>query len=276
MVLGGHDYICAALAVGNIEEKSMMDVTGTWEMVVLPSREPVLSDGMFDSGYYIESHVARDLYCYVGSNVCADMLEWFRANYAFEETQAGDVWALLMEKARAVSPGAGGCFFLPHFAGSGAPRMDSNSLGAFVGLSSGVGKGDMIRAMVEGLCYQFKETLSALEAALRIQTDRILAVGGATNNAFWMQTKADITGKRIEVPDVYEATALGAALLAGIGTGVYRDERDAVDCVYKSGRTYEPDAKLHEIYRDYYERIYDRLYGSLIGVNREIFKTFRA
>ncbi|NLE90709.1 MAG: FGGY-family carbohydrate kinase, partial [Dehalococcoidales bacterium] len=277
VVLGGHDYICAALAVGNIHENTVMNVTGTWEMVVLPSGEPVINDQLFESGYYIESHVAKDLYCYIGSNVCADMLEWFKANYAYEESLAKDnnVWELLMDKAKASPFGANGCFFLPHFSGTVVPNMDSNSLGAFIGLSSNTSKGDMIRAIVEGLDYQFMEMLSALEEALHIQTKKILAVGGATNNSFWMQNKADVTGKLIEMPDVYEATALGAALLAGIGIGVYSDERDAIANVYKSGRNYEPDLNLHEKYADYYNRIYKKIYPSLRDANREIFKTFK-
>ena len=65
-------------------------------------------------------------------------------------------------------------------------------------------------------------------------------MGGATRNEFWMQNKADVAGRPIEVPDVEEATPLGAAILAGIGVGLYRDERDAFERVYKPGKTFEP------------------------------------
>jgi xylulokinase len=280
VVLGGHDYICASLAVGAVSKDVVMDVTGTWEMVVQPSEELILTDEVFSSGYYIESHVAKNRYCFVGSTVSADMLEWFKTNYAYEELKAEkekgiNVWQSLMDKAKASPPGANGCFFLPHFSGAGAPHHDSNSLGGFIGLSNIVSKPDMIRAMIEGLNYQFRDMIESLETALLNKTEKIIAVGGGTNNKFWMQNKADITGKVIEVPDVYEATPLGAALLAGIGIGIYNDENDAIRGTYRSGITYKPDLKLTKKYDEYFNEIYKKLYRSLIDVNKEIVNRFR-
>ena len=87
----------------------------------------------------------------------------------------------------------------------------------------------MLRAIIEGLDYQFLDIVLALETALDEQLERFIAVGGATRNEFWMQNKADVVGRPIEVPDVEEATPLGAAILAGIGMGLFEDEEDAYD-----------------------------------------------
>ncbi len=279
VVLGGHDYICAALAVGAFEPGVVMDITGTWEMVLQSSPQPTLTKEVFDAGLTVEGHVARDTFSTLAAAVSADMLEWFRKNYAFEEKELSKStgkkdWDYLEELAHSSVPGSNGVFFLPHFSGAGAPINDNRSLGAFLGLNNFAEKRDMFRAMYEGLNYQFKDMLLSLEKGLSIKADKIITVGGAVRDQFWMQNKADVIGKQIEAPAVDEATPLGAALLAGIGVGVYKDEKDAFTSVFKSGKIYEPDKGLSKKYEEYFS-IYKDLYPSLRDVNRKIFDQFR-
>ena len=80
-------------------------------------------------------------------------------------------------------------------------------------------------------------------------------------NQLWMQNKADVTGKIIEVPALEEATTLGAALLAGIGLGIYKDEKDAFRQTYKEGQIFEPDADRQKKYEDYYH-IFKKIYST--------------
>ena len=279
VVLGGHDYICAALAVGAVDDNVVMDVTGTWEMVLQASATLSHDRRIFDSGYYVENHVAKDRYCFVASTVCGDMTEWLKDKLGAEELAEAartdaSVWKLLMDKAQKSPVGAHGCFLLPHFSGAGAPLIDANSMGAYVGLHNAVDKGDLIRATIEGLDYQFYGMIEALEKALSISPERICAVGGATKNAFWMQNKADVCNKLIEVPNLYEATPLGAAMLAGIGVGIYKDERDAVSSVRREGIVYEPDRTRAEQYSEYYHEIYKNIYGALRDVHHTISRKF--
>jgi xylulokinase len=161
--------------------------------------------------------------------------------------------------------------FLPHIAGSTAPVVDPRSMGAFVGLRGFVGRADLTRAVFEGLDYQFRDILLALGAGLGHPAERVVAVGGAVQNEFWMQNKADVTGVPIEVPAIEEATPLGAAILAGIGVGAYRDEADAYERVRKPGRTYEPDPRLRPVYDEGFAR-YRELYPALRGIHHEIFR----
>ena len=105
-----------------------------------------------------------------------------------------------MAEAAAAPVGARGVMFLPHMSGSGCPVVDARSLGAFVGLSNFAGKGDMLRAVVEGLDYQFLDIVRTMQAA-GVPFDRLVVVGGAIRNKFWMQNKADVAGRCIEVPD---------------------------------------------------------------------------
>ena len=92
--------------------------------------------------------------------------------------------------------------------------------------------------------------------------DRIVAIGGPTKNRLWMQSKADVTGVVVEVPDVDEAVPLGAAILAGIGTCVYRDEQEAYGRVYRPGTSYVPDSAAHQRYRELYEQ-FEALYPAI-------------
>ncbi|MCH5375766.1 MAG: hypothetical protein JJ992_17480 [Planctomycetes bacterium] len=274
VILGGHDYLCGALPTGVFRPGVVGDVTGTWEMVVAALDEPVLTPEVLRMGILVDSHVARGRWAAMGATVAAEQLEWFRREYGQPEKQrsedAGGVdWDYLMESAEASSPGAGGCIFLPHMSGSHCPVVDHRSLGAFVGLKNITTKGDMLRAIIEGLDYQFLQVVQGFDQGLGVKPDRIVAIGGAVNNRFWMQNKADVVGTPIEVPQIDEAVVLGAAVLAGIGIGIYEDEADAYAQVYRPGEIYEPDPARHAQYLERFA-IFSRLYSALKEVHHEL------
>jgi sugar (pentulose or hexulose) kinase len=103
--------------------------------------------------------------------------------------------------------------------------------------------------------------------------DHLVVVGGAIRNRFWMQNKADMVGRPIEVPEVEEATPLGAAMLAGIGVGVYRDEQDAFEQVRKLGAVYEPDPALTARYADLFE-VYKQIYPAMAPISHALYDRF--
>lgn len=279
VILGGHDYLCSALPVGAFKPGSVLDVTGTWEIVLAAIPAPVLTPEVQKLGVTVETHVARDTYAVWGGAVASDMLEWYRKEYGFQschhaEKEGGVDWDSLMAEASASPAGARGVMFLPHMSAAGCPVVDSRSLGAFVGLSNFVQRGDMLRAIIEGLDYQVLDIVSALKHGLGISPDKLVVVGGATRNPFWMQNKADITGLPIDVPEVEEATSLGAAILAGIGVGLYRDEQDAFEQVYRPGKSYQPDSQRSSVYTVGYQ-IYKQLYPALKPVSHLLYDQFR-
>ena len=267
VILGGHDHICGTLPVGAFRPGVVLDVTGTWESVLIAMTEPNLTPEFRKTGMWVQSHVARDRYSAAGATVAADMLEWFRKQFGSEAKlkaaeEGGDDWHHLMAPAAAAEPGARRVMFLPHMSGVSCPFVDERSMGAFVGLSNRATAGDVVRAMIEGLDYQFRDIVTTIEAHATVQLDKFLAVGGATRNEFWMQNKADVLGREIEVPAVEEATPLGVAILAGIGVGAFADEEDSFSRVYKPGKTYRPDPKLSAMYAERFQ-IYRQLYPAL-------------
>ena len=279
VVLGGHDYLCGALPVGAFAPGVVLDVTGTWEIVLTAIPAPILTPAAQKLGVTVETHVARDTYAVWGGAVASDMLEWYRKEYGFEaqqrsEKEGGSDWDYLMAQASASPAGSRGVMFLPHMSAAGCPVVDARSLGAFVGLSNFVQRGDMVRAIIEGLDYQVLDIVTALKNGLGVNPDRLVVVGGATRNSFWMQNKSDIAGLPIHVPELEEATSLGAAILAGIGIGLYRNEQDAFEQVNRPGKTYQPDSQLASKYAEWY-KIYKQLYPVLKPVSHQLYDQFR-
>jgi xylulokinase len=110
-----------------------------------------------------------------------------------------------------------------------------------------------MRAILEGLACEFAYTLRSSQDILGLDVSKIQAIGGGTKNRLWMEIKAAVLNMPIEIPAVQESTLLGAALLGGLGAGVYRDEYEALSETYRVLHTFEPDPKLVGQYADLYE-----------------------
>jgi xylulokinase len=278
VILGGHDYHCAALAAGAFEPGVVMDITGTWEMVLCSTKRLNLSADVFNSGLSVESHVAKDTYSVAVSCVSGEMIEWFRRTYYGtnkNEVDEKKEWEALLRDMETVAPGSEGVIFLPHFTGCHTPVIDHHSLGAFIGMNQTIRQKDMLHAVLEGLNYQLKDMVLSIEKPMNLDIKKIVATGGATNNDYWIQNKADIAGKVIEVPETIEATCLGAAMLAGIGIGIYKDESEAFKAINnRKIKTFFPDDILNKKYDEYFT-IYKKIYPALKNINEDISQKIR-
>jgi len=278
VILGGHDYHCGALAVGAFKPEVIMDIVGTWEMVLQSSSGAKLEPIVFKNGINVESHVARDMYNIVAYSVSGAMYEWLTNTLCIEEkieakNNNSSFWDIIRKKASDAPVGSNGVFFAPYFFGAGTPIFDTRALGAFLGLTNNSDKSNFIRSVVEGLNYNFRDMLEAFEDAAGSGAKKIVAAGGASQNEFWMQNKADIIGKPIEIPAVKEETPRGAALISGIGIGVYKNEEEAYAATYKVGKVYEPDLNNNSLYNDYY-KIFKKIYPGLNEINNQIYEKF--
>jgi len=276
VIQGGHDFLCGALPAGAFEPGVLLDVTGTWELLVTATPQPPLTEAVFRSGLMIETHVARGLFSVSGAAVASGMLEWFRHRFADSGNADAALngarqWQALIEAAAASPPGARGVMFLPHMSGAVCPIRDARSLGLFAGLSDIADRADLLRSIFEGLDYQFREMREAMEVGVG-KPHRIVAIGGATRNEFWMQNKADVAGVEIEIPDLHEATALGAAIVAGIGAGIYQNERDACERTRQPARVVKPNPALAAKYDRWYAT-YKRLYPAMREVSSQLYDT---
>ncbi len=132
------------------------------------------------------------------------------------------------EEAAARVEDTEGCYVVPAFTGLGAPHWDQYARGAIVGLTRGVNRDHIIRATLESLAYQVNEVLQAMEMDADVKLSSLKVDGGASANNFIMQFQADIMGAPVKRPACVETTALGAAYLAGLAVGYWRDKEDVL------------------------------------------------
>ena len=269
VVTGGHDHICGALAVGVFEPGPVLDSMGTAEALLITVDDFRPEGAAHKSGLCYGCHVARDRYYLVGGIVTAGgSVEWLRELFWPGRADDETLYQTIIEEARAGE--TSGLFFVPHLSGGGAPHRDPQARGIFFGLSAHHKRKDLLRAAFEGLSYEARTLLEALQRYSATELDILRAIGGGAKNELWMRLKADITGKTVEVPALKESTSLGAALLAGLGVGIYSDEKEAVSKVYKVEKTIAPDQAAFQNYDRYYKEIYRNLYPLLRDLSAKI------
>jgi xylulokinase len=166
--------------------------------------------------------------------------------------------------AAGAAAGAGGVVFLPYLEGERAPLWDARARGVLFGLTSGHGRGEVARAVFEGVAHSIRHILDTIAEATGVAPTELRVCGGGAREPFWNQLKADLTGRPVRVTAQAETSALGAAMLGGVAAGVFASTDEAAAMV-RLGRTYEPRdepayAKGHETYRALYPRLRD-LFG---------------
>ena len=276
VVLGGHDHLCGALPMGAFRPGTALSVSGTWEMVTTATAQPLLEDGLRAAGMTVQAHVVPGCHALWGGNVAGEMVEWFRRCWAGNGANLTDPawsWDTLMPEAAAAPPGAHGVLFLPHMSGAACPVVDAQSLGTFAGLHPRVNRGDLLRAIIEGLNYLFRDILQEMERGLDRPLERVVVAGGAARNPFWMQNKADVAGRPLEVSELEEATPLGAALLAGIGVGLYQDAQDAYDRLNHRRTVFHPDPARAAQYARWFP-LYQQLYPATRALHHQLSQEF--
>jgi len=248
VVAGGLDAACGTLGAGVYKAGQAQEQGGQAGGMSICVDEP-LTDRRLIAGF----HVVPDRWLLQGGTTGGGgVMRWMQkeiAGFSFED----------MDKAAAcIQAGSEGTVFLPYMAGERSPIWDPNAKGVFYGLDFTKTKAHLIRAALEGTAYALRHNLEvAREAGADPHTLR--AMGGAANSLLWTQIKADVTGKRFEVPGSDAATALGAALLAGVGIGLYPDFETAARTI-QVGRVHEPHPdpayeKGYHTYRALYENL---------------------
>lgn len=249
VVAGGFDQACAALAAGVVAEGSGFYGLGTTEALALAMQHPNPALSRLNVAV-IPHAVPGILLGMSGSQTGGRLLRWCRDELCAEErlaatTRGVDAYDLMLAGLTA-EPGP--LMVLPHFAGSGSLDSDSDALGAIFGLSFDTRRADIVKAVLEGITYEQALSLSRLSAE-GVSPLRLAVVGGGARSDLWMQIKADIIGRPLVRQEIFDASCLGAALLAGIATGVYASPQAAVDAVKRPVRVFEPDGRRHALHQ---------------------------
>jgi xylulokinase len=254
VVVGTGDEHGASLGAGGIRPGVVIDITGTAEPVCVAATTPAI-----DETGLVETHGHADPRVWLVENpgfVSGGSVRWFLDTLAAGRTGADAVTAsrLDAEATASTTPGSDGVTFLPTLSGATAPRWNDEARGVYAGLSLNHGRAHLYRALLEGCTFALRDIVDRL-AAMGLAGDKLRVVGGGARSRLWLQMKADVTGRAVRVLTTDEATALGAAMLAGVGAGTFRDLDEAVDrLTVLEPTTYEPDPDRRAAYDDAYGR----------------------
>lgn len=268
VVIGGADSPCSALACGVISPNGICQSVGTTNVLT------ICTDRMRPNRAFLNRcHVVPGLWVYQGAmsnagSVVSWACETLCADLKDRAAAEGISPYRLMDLEALDSPaGASGVVFLPYLAGERCPVWDPNAKGVFFGLTRETRRNDLVRAVLESTCYATRQILEIAQDHTGHDYNMIDTVGGGAKSEIWTQMKADIIGKAMRMLDVTDAAMIGAAMLAGIGVGMYRDAAEATALFRKEGKSLPPRASQEER-ASYLSRFttYTALYQALKGL----------
>ncbi len=255
VIFGGSDQAMQALGQGILEPGVVSCTIGTGGQVFAPLHHPVHDPQL---RLHLFCHAAPDRWHLQGAILSAGLaLRWLRDNILNPEN-----YAALADSAAEAAAASQGLFFLPHLAGERTPHMDPLVRAAFIGLDLRHTRANLTRAVMEGVVFALRQTLDlVLELGAPLET--LVAAGGSTRHPLWLQLQADIFNRAVHPSASADSTAVGAALLAGVGAGVFADLGEAVRRAVTPLRPpVQPDPARAGMYSRAYER-YRQLYPAI-------------
>lgn len=263
LCIGVGDLNSAALGAGVVEPGAVSISLGTGGLATIVL-DGCYRDPMCQS--MVTSHAIHGLWTFEGlQNAAAGAYRWFRDEIAaLEKVQAenpGAAYETLNHMIEQIPVGAHGLIMMPYFAGSAAPRWNALARGGFVGLTLAHTRSDMARACVEGITLEQKDILQSMKNAGKTFS-YVRIVGGATKSEVWNQIQADVYGLPCETLAVSDAAALGAAISAGYGVGVFASLKEGAERMVQVKKRYEPNSENTRKYEKLYD-IYCKLYEAL-------------
>jgi xylulokinase len=263
VVSAGMDQACGCIGTGNISPGIVTENTGSAVNVAVTTDKPV-----FDPKRRVPclTHAVTGKYIYLPWDKTAGMiLKWFKDNFYDEEIKTDedgiDAYDLITKHLDKVPPGSNGVILLPYFDGTLSPEIDENARGVFYGLSLSTKREHFVKSILESVSYMLRAIIELIEEA-HINVKEIISSGGASKNILWNQIKADVLGKRIVTLKNQDSGCLGAAILAGVGLGIFNSIQEACNAIIKKDRCFEPVENNKLVYDNYY-LLYKEIYNNL-------------
>jgi len=260
IVSGGHDQCCNGVGCGVVKPGSAMYGMGTYLcMMPVYTRRPDAA-AMIDRGLNTEHHAVAGQFVSFIYNQGGALVKWFRDTFAAADRDKARLTGesiysrLLAEVPKSPSR----ITVLPHFAPTGPPRFIDDSAGVIAGLKLQTSRGEILKAILEGMTFYLRESLEALPGT-GIEITDFRAVGGGSRSDTWIQISADILNRPFVRPKTSEAGVLGAAILAGVGSGVFPSLEAGVSSMVELDKTFFPDEAAARRYDESFA-LYRRLW----------------
>ena len=271
--VGAFDQTCGGVGMGSIEPGMATVTLGTAGLTILVVDTPITGLG----GLLTNHHAVSDLWQVEGvSLAAASSYRWFRDTFGTlemerEKQQGGNAFNALNDLAAQAPPGSRGVLFLPYLSSAATPRWNPHARAAFIGMSMAHGRAELTRSVMEGVTLEMHDTMTGwYDNGMTVNTLRL--GGGATHSPLWNQIQADVYGRRVQIMRIEESTALGAAILGGVGAGVFNSIQEGVDAMVHVASEIEPNMENHHIY----EEMYSAYLEAYEGLNHKAFGTLAA
>lgn len=267
VILGCGDEHAASLGAGVVRPGLVCDIAGTAEPVCAASPEP-----LFDQSGLVETHCHAHPHLWLLENpgfVSGANYRWFRDQFCPLEMRAAeeqglDAYDLLNELAAKAPPGSDGLILLPALMGAMTPTWNAHARGTYLGFTLAHRREHFIRAVMEASAFAMRDITDRMQG-MGLPLREIRVVGGGARSALWRQIKADVSGLPVAMLNTVETTALGAAILALVGAGIFTSLDQAVQAVVQVVETRQPDPAARAHYEDYYQT-YREAYFALLPV----------
>jgi D-xylulose kinase len=268
VITGAGDQQAAAVGVGVTEAGRVKATTGTGTFILAFLNEPKYDEKrrVLCSCHAVPGKWVNEASIFTTGAV----YRWFRDQFGqtekMEAERSGkDPYDLLNEQAARVPPGSRGVILIPHCMGSGAPHWNPNDRGVMFGFTIGHEKGCLVRAIMEGTAFEIRENIEVMKE-IGTEIRELMVTGGATRSSTWNQIQSDVTGLPVIKSAIEEATSVGAAILAGVGAGIYKGVVEASDQMVKISERYTPSKENSELYSKLFN-IYEKTYRAFSNEN---------
>ena len=265
VVGGGGDQPAGAVGNGIVNDGMTSATMGTSGVVYTHSKKYVVDPASRANTF---CSCVDGEYCLFGCILAAGgSFQWFRNTLGAAEVAAArrkriDPYELLTAQAARAPAGCEGVFWLPYLTGERTPHADPVAKACWIGIHSRTTRNELVRAVLEGATFAMNDAVCILRDERKLPIRRIRLSGGGARSAFWRQLQADIYGVPCATINAEEGPAYGVALLAAVGTGRYKNVREACKQAIRVTRTVRPNPRMKKLYARYYAQ-YRRLYPAL-------------
>jgi len=266
VVCGGGDGCCAAVGTGVVKEGIANCCLGTSSWISLATRKPIFDDNMttFNFAHIVPGYVMPCGTMQTGGGALSWAVERLFGGVDGKLVDKKVIYDAVNREVRASKIGAGKLLFLPYLMGERSPRWNTKARGNFVGLTMGHSRGDILRAVMEGVGYNLNIIIEAFRKSENYM-DELILIGGGARNESWREILCDIFNLTVKIPfELESATSMGAAITAGVGVGVF-DNFDVTDRFVRIREERCPNLESNACY-DEMKRLFEDTYYRLCPI----------
>ncbi|MFD9627035.1 xylulokinase [Peribacillus muralis] len=263
---GGADNACGAIGAGILSSGKTMCSIGTSGVILAHEDDSSLD---LEGKVHFFNHCKKDAFYTMGVTLSAGhSLQWFKETFAKDES-----FDELLKEVGSIPPGSGGLIYAPYLVGERTPHPDSVIRASFIGMDSAHTRAHFAHAVMEGITFSLHESIDLFRKEGK-NIDTVISIGGGAKNDVWLQMQANIFEAKVVKLQNEQGPALGAAMIAAAGSGMFGSLEECAAVFIKEGQAFMPDAERANQYQSLFS-IYQTVYDQTKPINEQL-QSFRA